>query len=84
MALYVLLPLALTLRSLDNMLVRLRRPNVLPSWAPKATRLVFIFGIAPSLLFVLIFGVLAGSRSGHFRTAHGVSPSLSPSPPARG
>lgn len=72
LGLYIALPLVLTFTSLRNIVVRLRIPHVLPSWTPKASRILMLFVVAPSLLFILIFGLVAGSASGHLRTAHGV------------
>lgn len=46
-------------------------------WTPKLCRMLTIFGIVPSMVLILIFGILAGSKTGHFRTAHGVSRRLS-------
>lgn len=72
LGLYIALPLVLTSTSLHNMVVRLRIPHVLPSWTSKASRILMLFVVAPSLLFILIFGLVAGSASGHLKTAHGV------------
>lgn len=70
--LYVVWPLVLTLDSLQNIATRLRIPLLITTWTPKTIRILKVFVVAPSLLLILVFGVLSGAAAGHFRTAHGV------------
>ncbi|KAM4054586.1 hypothetical protein HRG_005422 [Hirsutella rhossiliensis] len=68
----VLLPLVLTFDSSRNILLLLQVEHVLPAWTLKATKIIWIAGIAPSLIIILVLGVVPGPRGAHFRTAHGV------------
>ncbi|KAJ4151019.1 hypothetical protein LMH87_011739 [Akanthomyces muscarius] len=70
--LYVVWPLVLTLGSLQNMAIRLRIPLLISAWTPRTTMILRLFVVAPSLIFILVFGLLSGAAAGHFRTAHGI------------
>lgn len=48
--------------------------HVMPTWTPKMTKLIWLVGIPPSVILILVFGILPASKSAHFQTAHGVSP----------
>ncbi|KZZ92827.1 hypothetical protein AAL_05859 [Moelleriella libera RCEF 2490] len=72
LALLFLFPSVLTYDSLRDILVRLDRPGMLPTWPAKASRWVVMIVVAPSLVVIPIFGILAASSSNHFRTAHGI------------
>lgn len=75
------LPLAIGLEHMRNLLLRINVPQVLPN-AHKWNNIMWLFILAPSMVIVLIFGVLVFGKSAHFRTAHGVrSPTPPPSPP---
>ncbi|UNI17169.1 hypothetical protein JDV02_003544 [Purpureocillium takamizusanense] len=72
LGLFILFPLALTLNSVRNIAVRFRKLNDLPAWTPKATKLIWAAGVAPSLVLTTVFGVLPTSTSKHFQTVHEV------------
>ncbi|KAF6818811.1 hypothetical protein CMUS01_11860 [Colletotrichum musicola] len=64
------LPLAIGLEHTRNLLLRLNAPQVLPN-VHKWNNIMWLFVLAPSMVIVLIFGVLVFGKSAHFRTAHG-------------
>ncbi|OAA41729.1 hypothetical protein NOR_05237 [Metarhizium rileyi] len=66
-----LMPMVLSLTSIGNIFNRLRVPDMLPAWTPKFCKMTVIFGVIPSSILLLIFGIVAGA-SKHFRTAHGI------------
>ncbi|KAL0943232.1 uncharacterized protein CTRU02_201118 [Colletotrichum truncatum] len=65
------LPLAIGLEHGRNLLLRINVPNILPN-VHKWNNIMWLFIIAPSLVVVLIFGVLVIGKTAHFRTAHGI------------
>ncbi|OAQ97067.1 hypothetical protein LLEC1_00955 [Akanthomyces lecanii] len=70
--LYVIWPTVLMLDSLQNIAIRLRIPTLISARRPKTTRILRLFVVIPSLLLILVFGLLSGAAAGHFRTAHGI------------
>jgi hypothetical protein len=76
MVLLNILPFILGAEGLRNMLerARVRMPPSLNK-VPKASNTIWMFVIAPTLLIVLIFGIITAGSTAHFRTAHGVSSS---------
>lgn len=77
LAFVLLAPLAITFDSVRNMLVRIRMQQVLIK-LPTYVNLIWTFLMGPLALLSLVFGLLAGGSSGHFRTVHGVSTSRTP------
>ncbi|KAK6212058.1 cytochrome b b6 petb-like protein [Colletotrichum tabaci] len=65
------LPLALGLEHLRNLLLRINVPQVLPN-VHKWNNIMWLFVMGPSIVVVFIFGVLVTAKSAHFRTAHGI------------
>ncbi|GJC93023.1 hypothetical protein ColKHC_01849 [Colletotrichum higginsianum] len=65
------LPLALGLEHLRNLLLRINVPQVLPN-VHKWNNIMWLFVMGPSVVAVFIFGVLVTAKSAHFRTAHGI------------
>ncbi|TDZ48280.1 hypothetical protein CTRI78_v008312 [Colletotrichum trifolii] len=65
------LPLAIGLEHLRNLLLRINAPQVLPN-VHKWNNIMWLFVMGPSLVVVLVFGVLVFGKSSHFRTAHGI------------
>ncbi|KAM0326706.1 hypothetical protein ACHAQA_006579 [Verticillium albo-atrum] len=65
------LPVAIGLESVRNLLHRANLPNILPK-IPKWNNIMWLFVIAPSLLIVFVFGVVLYGNTHHFRTAHGI------------
>ncbi|CCF39630.1 hypothetical protein CH063_10411 [Colletotrichum higginsianum] len=65
------LPLALGLEHLRNLLLRINVPQVLPN-VHKWNNIMWLFVMGPSVVTVFIFGVLVTAKSAHFRTAHGI------------
>ncbi|KAF9877187.1 hypothetical protein CkaCkLH20_05453 [Colletotrichum karsti] len=65
------LPLAIGLEHFRNLMIRVNVPQVLPN-VHKWNNIMWLFIIAPSLIVVLVFGVLVFGQSTHFRTAHGI------------
>ncbi|OAA73424.1 hypothetical protein ISF_00325 [Cordyceps fumosorosea ARSEF 2679] len=72
LALYIIWPLVLTFGSMQTMAARFRIPVLLTRRTAKASKIFRLFVLPPSLLLILIFGVLSGAAKGHFRTAHGI------------
>ncbi|KAK2059077.1 hypothetical protein LY76DRAFT_571391 [Colletotrichum caudatum] len=66
-----ILPLAIGLEHLRNLLIRVNVPQVLPN-VHRWNNIMWLFVMAPSVVIVLIFGVLVTAKSAHFRTAHGI------------
>ncbi|KAK2040602.1 hypothetical protein LZ31DRAFT_578199 [Colletotrichum somersetense] len=66
-----ILPLAIGLEHLRNLLIRVNVPQVLPN-VHKWNNIMWLFVMGPSVVIVLIFGVLVTAKSAHFRTAHGI------------
>ncbi|KAK2001035.1 hypothetical protein LX36DRAFT_602036 [Colletotrichum falcatum] len=66
-----ILPLAIGLEHLRNLLLRVNVPQVLPN-VHKWNNIMWLFVMGPLVVFVLIFGALVTAKSAHFRTAHGV------------
>ncbi|KAM3484551.1 hypothetical protein MY8738_002059 [Beauveria namnaoensis] len=71
-ALYVIWPLILSVASLQNIAAHFQIPSPLSSWTTKTSRFLRLFVLPPSLILILVFGILAGASKGHFRTAHGI------------
>ncbi|ORY58192.1 uncharacterized protein BCR38DRAFT_413588 [Pseudomassariella vexata] len=65
------LPAAVGLESLRNMLIRMHKPDVM-TWIPKWVNIMWFFIMAPFLIIILVFGVVAMGNAAHIRTAHGV------------
>ncbi|KAH6683572.1 hypothetical protein F5X68DRAFT_155291 [Plectosphaerella plurivora] len=65
------LPLALGLESLRNLLFRARLTKVLPK-IPKWNHIMWLFVITPSMIIVFVFGVVMYGGSAHFRSFHGI------------
>ncbi|KAK4234431.1 hypothetical protein C8A03DRAFT_37792 [Achaetomium macrosporum] len=68
----VVFPMVVALRSLRSLLERMKMAHLLPPWTPKLTKVLWLGGIGPSVVLVLIFGVLVTPSSAHFQTAHGI------------
>jgi hypothetical protein len=68
----IVFPAAVGLESARNIFLRIRKPHHLV-WERKWTNIMWFYVIAPSLVLVLVFGVLVMGNAAHFRTAHGVS-----------
>ncbi|KAK1573243.1 uncharacterized protein LY79DRAFT_526136 [Colletotrichum navitas] len=66
-----ILPLAIGLEHLRNILVRVNMPQSLPK-VHKWNNIMWLFVMGPSVLLVFLFGALVTAKSAHFRTAHGV------------
>ncbi|KAK1983046.1 hypothetical protein LZ30DRAFT_18721 [Colletotrichum cereale] len=66
-----ILPLAIGLEHLRNLLLRVNAPQVLPN-VHKWNSIMWFFVMGPSVVLVLIFGALVTAKSAHFRTAHGI------------
>ncbi|KAM0271173.1 hypothetical protein ACHAQH_009157 [Verticillium albo-atrum] len=65
------LPVALGLESMRNLLHRANLPHILPK-IPKWNNIMWLFVIAPSILVVFIFGVVLCGNTRHFRTPHSI------------
>lgn len=65
------LPIALGLESVRNLLHKANLPHILPK-IPKWNNIMWLFVIAPSILIVFVFGVVLYGNTRHFRTAHGI------------
>ncbi|CRK14653.1 hypothetical protein BN1723_010433 [Verticillium longisporum] len=65
------LPIALGLESVRNLLHKANLPHSLPK-IPKWSNIMWLFVIAPSILIVFVFGVVLYGNTRHFRTAHGI------------
>ncbi|OLN89059.1 hypothetical protein CCHL11_06045 [Colletotrichum chlorophyti] len=65
------LPFAIGLEHLRNIMIRINAPQVLPN-AHKWNNIMWLFVVAPSVVVVFVFGVAAVGKSSHFRTAHGI------------
>ncbi|KAM3504354.1 hypothetical protein MY11210_008386 [Beauveria gryllotalpidicola] len=72
LGLYVIWPLILSVASLQNIAAHFQIPSPLSSWTTKTSRFLRLFVLPPSLILILVFGILAGASTGHFRTAHGI------------
>ncbi|ATY62870.1 hypothetical protein A9K55_007268 [Cordyceps militaris] len=72
LGLYVIWPLILTFASFQNVAARFRIPIPVNKWTTKTSRILRLFVLTPSLILILIFGILSGAPKGHFRTAHGI------------
>ncbi|KAM3505475.1 hypothetical protein MY10362_002924 [Beauveria mimosiformis] len=70
--LYVIWPLILSVASLQNIAAHFQIPSPLSSWTTKTSRFLRLFVLPPSLILILVFGILAGASKGHFRTTHGI------------
>ncbi|KAM3445142.1 hypothetical protein NHJ13734_000666 [Beauveria thailandica] len=70
--LYVIWPLILSVASLQNIAAHFQIPSPLSSWTTKTSRFLRLFVVPPSLILILVFGILAGASKGHFRTTHGI------------
>lgn len=66
------LPLAIGLEHMRNVLLRINIPQVLPN-VHKWNNIMWIFIMGPSLFVVFLFGALITAKTPHFRSAHGVS-----------
>lgn len=66
------LPMAMGVESLQNMLGRIGRGHSLAKY-DKWNNISWLFIIAPSIILVLIMGVVGRGNAGHFRSAHTVS-----------
>ncbi|KAK1472526.1 hypothetical protein CTAM01_16367 [Colletotrichum tamarilloi] len=65
------LPLAIGLEHMRNLLLRIDAPPILPK-IEKWNNIMWLFIMGPSVVVVLIFGILVTAKSSHFRTAHGI------------
>ncbi|KAL2882101.1 hypothetical protein SGCOL_002363 [Colletotrichum sp. CLE4] len=65
-----ILPLAIGLEHMRNLLLRINAPQILPN-VQKWNNIMWLFIMGPSVVVVLIFGILVTAKSSHFRTAHG-------------
>ncbi|UQC81717.1 uncharacterized protein CLUP02_07203 [Colletotrichum lupini] len=65
------LPLAIGLEHMRNLLLRIDAPPILPK-IEKWNNIMWLFIMGPSAVVVLIFGILVTAKSSHFRTAHGI------------
>ncbi|KAF4780206.1 hypothetical protein HER10_EVM0010179 [Colletotrichum scovillei] len=65
------LPLAIGLEHMRNLLLRINAPPILPK-IEKWNNIMWLFVMGPSVVVVLIFGILVTAKSSHFRTAHGI------------
>ncbi|KAK7997417.1 beta-lactamase-like protein [Apiospora arundinis] len=63
------LPMAMGVESLQNMLGRIGRGHSLAKY-DKWNNISWLFIIAPSIILVLIMGVVGRGNAGHFRSAH--------------
>ncbi|KAK1671268.1 hypothetical protein BDP55DRAFT_753042 [Colletotrichum godetiae] len=66
-----ILPLAIGLEHMRNLLLRINAPQILPN-VQKWNNIMWLFIMGPSVVVVLIFGILVTAKSSHFRTAHGI------------
>lgn len=66
------LPLAMGLESLQNMLGRIGRGHSLAKY-DKWINISWLFVIAPSVILLMIMGIVGRGNAGHFRSAHNVS-----------
>ncbi|WYZ38197.1 hypothetical protein EsH8_III_000111 [Colletotrichum jinshuiense] len=65
------LPLAIGLEHMRNVLLRINIPQVLPN-VHKWNNIMWIFIMGPSLFVVFLFGALITAKTPHFRSAHGI------------
>ncbi|KJZ73958.1 hypothetical protein HIM_06626 [Hirsutella minnesotensis 3608] len=68
----VLVPLALTMHSVRNILQQMQASKAVPGWTFRVTQVIWYLGLPPSLIVILVFGVLPAAKNGHFQTLHGV------------
>ncbi|PHH63233.1 hypothetical protein CDD81_6185 [Ophiocordyceps australis] len=68
----MLLPLAITLLSQQNLALRMHMPGLVSAWTSMAAKAIWILGLPLSLILVLVFGILPAAKGAHFKTAHGI------------
>lgn len=66
------LPLAMGVESLQNMLGRIGRGHSLAKY-DKWINISWLFVITPSVILLMIMGIVGRGNAGHFRSAHNVS-----------
>jgi len=78
------LPMAMGVESLQNMLSRIGRGQSLSKY-DRWINISWLFVIAPSIILLLIMGIVGRGNAGHFRSAHTVSlfPLVYPLSPSR-